>query len=54
MKVGQFDEEVERQLEGIQTKDNHGNWANRYFYGLLEEDWRKQNDSIDISAAVPL
>lgn len=37
------------QLEGIQrsqTKDNHGNWADLYFYGLLEEDWRKQNDSI--------
>ena len=31
------------QLEGIQrsqTKDNHGNWADLYFYGLLEEDWR--------------
>ena len=30
------------QLEGIQrsqTKDNHGNWADLYFYGLLEEDW---------------
>lgn len=37
------------QLEGIQrsqTKDNHGNWADLYFYGLLEDDWRKQNDSI--------
>ncbi|MBQ6798300.1 MAG: GNAT family N-acetyltransferase [Oscillospiraceae bacterium] len=33
------------QLEGIQrsqTKDNHGNWADLYFYGLLEDDWRKQ------------
>ena len=31
------------QLEGIQrsqTKDNHGNWADLYFYGLLEDDWR--------------
>ena len=31
-------------LEGIQrsqTKDNHGNWADLYFYGLLEDDWRK-------------
>jgi len=31
------------QLEGIQqsqTKDNHGNWADLYFYGLLEKDWR--------------
>ena len=29
--------------EGIQrsqTKDNHGNWADLYFYGLLEEEWR--------------
>lgn len=33
------------QLEGIQrsqTKDNHGNWADLYFYGLLADDWRKQ------------
>ena len=31
------------QLEGIQrsqTKDNHGAWADLYFYGLLEDDWR--------------
>ena len=31
------------QLEGIQrsqTKDNHGNWVDLYFYGLLEDDWR--------------
>ena len=31
------------QLEGIQrsqTKDNYGNWADLYFYGLLEGDWR--------------
>ena len=31
-------------LEGIQrsqTRDNHGAWADLYFYGLLEEDWRK-------------
>ena len=35
------------QLEGIQrrqTKDNHGNWADLYFYGLLEDDWRKCTD----------
>ena len=35
------------QLEGIQrsqTKDNHGNWADLYFYGLLEDDWRKSTD----------
>lgn len=33
------------QLEGIQrsqTRDNHGNWADLYLYGLLEADWRKQ------------
>lgn len=32
------------QLEGIQrsqTKDNQGNWADLYFYGLLANDWRK-------------
>ena len=31
------------QLEGLQrsqVKDNHGNWANLYFYGMLEEDWK--------------
>ena len=30
-------------LEGIQpsqTKDNHGNWADLYFYGLAEDEWR--------------
>ena len=35
------------QLEGIQrsqTKDNHGNWADLYFYGLLEDDWIKFGD----------
>ena len=33
------------QLEGIQrsqTKNNHGNWADLYFYGLLAADWRRQ------------
>lgn len=37
------------QLEGIQrnqTKDNHGNWADLYFYGLLKEDWRKHGNQI--------
>lgn len=32
-------------LEGIQrsqTKDNQGNWADLYFYGLLEEEWREK------------
>ena len=35
------------QLEGIQrsqTKDLHGNWADLYFYGLLEDDWRKHGN----------
>ena len=37
------------QLEGIQrsqTKDNHGTWADLYFYGLLMDDWRKNGDQI--------
>lgn len=32
------------QFEGIQrsqARDNHGNWADLYVYGLLEDDWRK-------------
>ena len=32
------------QLEDIQrnqTKDNHGNWADLYFYGMLADDWSK-------------
>ena len=36
------------QLEGIQrsqTRDNHGNWADLYFYGLLEEDWRNNGNT---------
>ena len=35
--------------EGIQrsqTKDNHGNWADLYFYGLLKDDWRKHENRI--------
>ena len=34
------------QLEGIQrsqTKDIHSNWADMYFYGLLEQDWTDGN-----------
>lgn len=34
-------------LEGIQlshTRDNRGAWADMYLYGLLEDDWRKQQD----------
>lgn len=34
---------LDMQLEGIQrsqTQDLHGNWADLYFYGLLEEDRR--------------
>ena len=37
------------QLEGIQrsqTKDLHGNWADLYFYGLLEADWRKHGNQV--------
>ena len=37
------------QHEGIQrsqTKDNHGNWADLYFYGLLKDDWRKHENRI--------
>ena len=32
--------------EGIQrsqTRDNYGAWADLYFYGLLEDDWRTNN-----------
>ena len=34
------------QLEGIQrsqTKDLHGNWADLYLYGLLDDDWKRNN-----------
>ena len=37
------------QLEGVQrsqTKDLHGNWADLYFYGLWEHDWRKHGNQI--------
>ena len=37
------------QPEGIQrsqTKDLHGNWADLYFYGLLEDDWRKYGNQV--------
>ncbi len=40
------------QLEGIQrsqTRDNHGNWADLYLYGLLEADWRRQSDTDNLS-----
>lgn len=33
------------QLEGpqrSQAKDNRGNWAELYFYGLLQKDWKDQ------------
>ena len=35
-------------LEGVQhsqTRDNQGNWADLYFYGLLEEDWRNHENT---------
>lgn len=34
--------------EGIQrsqTRDNDRNWADLYFYGMLDMDWRKQRES---------
>lgn len=37
-----------KQIEGIlrnQTKDNRGNWTDLYFYGLLEDDWRKYENT---------
>lgn len=37
-KLGMRPEGVQRS----QTKDNRGNWADLYFYGLLEEDWKKR------------
>ena len=33
-------------LEGIQrkqTRDNAGNWADLYFYGILKEDWETES-----------
>ena len=36
------------QLEGVQrrhTRDNHGNWADLYVYGLLEENWRNNGNT---------
>ena len=41
-------EKLGMQLEGIQrrqTWDNHGNWADLYFYGLLEEDWKNNGNT---------
>ena len=37
------------QLEGVQrsqTKDLHGNWADLYFYGLLEDDSSKYGNQV--------
>ena len=42
-------QKLRMQLEGIQrsqTKDLRGNWADLYFYGLLEDDWRKHGNQI--------
>ena len=36
------------QLEGVQrrhTRDNHSNWADLYFYGLLEENWKNNGNT---------
>ena len=41
-KLGMQPEGIQR----IQTRDNHGAWADLYFYGLLEEDWRKHGNQI--------
>ncbi len=41
-------EKLGMQLEGVQrsqTRDSQGKWADMYLYGLLEEDWRKQNNA---------
>ena len=38
------------QLEGVQrrqTRDNQGNWADLYHYGLLRDDWRKQANCLE-------
>ena len=38
------------QLEGIQRsqkKDNHGNWADLYFYGMTQDDWRAQKTNLE-------
>lgn len=43
VKSASLAEKLGMRLEGIQrsqTRDNHGNWADLYFYGLLAEDWR--------------
>lgn len=36
-KLGMVQEGVQRS----QTRDNNGNWADLYLYGLLREDWKK-------------
>ncbi len=36
-------------LEGIQRdqgRDNDGNWASLYFYGILEEEWKAQSEGL--------
>lgn len=40
-------EKLGMRLEGIQksqAKDNQNNWADLYFYGLLEDDWRNDGN----------
>ena len=37
-KLGMRQEGVQRS----QTRDNHGHWADLYFYGILEEEWRNK------------
>lgn len=43
VKSARLAEKLGMRLESIQrsqTKDNRGRWADMYFYGLLEEDWK--------------
>ncbi len=40
-------QKLSMKFEGVQrsqTKDNNGNWADLYFYGLLREEWK--NDTL--------
>jgi len=38
------------QPEGVQrsqTRDNHGSWADLYFYGLLDKEWRNSREKFE-------
>lgn len=48
VKSVQLMQKLGMQPEGIQrsqVKDLHGSWADLIFYGLLQEDWRKQSSN---------